>query len=108
MKYILQEDCYKIQKINVKISSFDEIVVSEEDQFFVANESDMLLVEPFFALLKLPFKFVLPPGGMYVYGALLAESDASKLISYEDFAHVVELVPKDVSSLDTALEEDDE
>lgn len=107
MKYVLQEDSYKTQKLNVKISNFSEISVSEEDQFFVATESEMLLVEPFFELLKLPFKFVLPPGGMYVYGAILAESDASKLISYEDFAHVVELVPKDVSSLDVVSDDDE-
>lgn len=107
MKYVLQEDTFKTQKLNIKISNFSDIIVNEEDQFFVANETDMLLVSPFFQLLKLPFKFVLPPGGMYVYGALLSESEADRLISYEDFTHVVELVPKEISSLDVSSDDDE-
>lgn len=106
MKYVLQEDVYKSQKINVSIANFDDVQVNESDQVFVATEEQMLSVQDFFKLLNLPFKYVLPPEGMYIYSALLSESDADKLIAYQDFLHIVELVPKDLSSLDVDDQED--
>lgn len=98
MKFIVQDSTYKEQKLNIKVSPFQDVKVDDSNQFFVAEEGQYPDIKGFFGLLGLEFKFVLPPGGTYVYPVLLTESAGERLISYEDFIKVVEVIPNDFTT----------